>query len=147
MGFAFEGLGVPRAAGRILGWLTLCNPPEQSAVELQEALSLSASTVSTMSRLLLEWSFIEKVARPRERRRFFRARAGGWLSASQHELEIWRVLMPPIEKLCNQIGSAEETENERLYELRAYIEFVERELPLLFARFEQEQIAKKKRSE
>ncbi|WP_432868146.1 hypothetical protein [Microbispora rosea] len=29
--------GVPPIAGRVLGWLMICNPPEQSAGQISEA--------------------------------------------------------------------------------------------------------------
>lgn len=33
-GIGLEASGLPRAAGRILAWLMVCDPPEQSAEDL-----------------------------------------------------------------------------------------------------------------
>jgi DNA-binding transcriptional regulator GbsR (MarR family) len=34
----FEGLGLPRMAGRVLAWLLVADPPEQTLKEMGEAL-------------------------------------------------------------------------------------------------------------
>ena len=38
VGLLFEHAGLPRMAGRILGWLLICDPPHQSPGELAEVL-------------------------------------------------------------------------------------------------------------
>jgi len=55
---AFENDGFPRATGRVLGWLTVCNPPHQTAREIAEAIGVSLGAVrhrkeTTQSLLLL----------------------------------------------------------------------------------------------
>jgi hypothetical protein len=39
--------GVPLIAGRILGWLMICDPPEQSAAERAEAIGASRASLTT----------------------------------------------------------------------------------------------------
>ena len=56
IGLYFERLGLPRMAGKILGVLLISDPPAQSITEIGEKLNASKSSISTMSRLLLEVS-------------------------------------------------------------------------------------------
>jgi DNA-binding transcriptional ArsR family regulator len=60
MQFELEG-GTPRMVGRVLGWLLVCEPPEQSAAELAERLRASKGSISTATRLLLRMGMIERV--------------------------------------------------------------------------------------
>ncbi|MEZ4612205.1 MAG: MarR family transcriptional regulator [Caldilineaceae bacterium] len=63
-----EHQGLPRMAGRILAWLLICDPPEQSMPDLVEVLQASKSSVSTMTRHLIQFGMIERVSLPGERR-------------------------------------------------------------------------------
>lgn len=70
--------GTPRMVGRILGWLLICDPPEQSAGELAQALQASKGSISTATRVLLRLGFIERVRFPGERFDRFRAQPQAW---------------------------------------------------------------------
>lgn len=56
--------GIPRMAGRIMGWLLICDPPQQNAAELGQVLSASKGSISTMTRWLLQIGLINKTAVP-----------------------------------------------------------------------------------
>ncbi len=60
----FEEMGFPRMAGRILGWLLICDPPEQSAGQLAGVLQASKGSLSTMTRLLIQMGLVERVGLP-----------------------------------------------------------------------------------
>jgi DNA-binding transcriptional regulator GbsR (MarR family) len=64
--------GLPRMAGRILGLLLVCEPPERTAAQLARELRASAGSISTMTRLLLRAELIERVSRPGVRADQFR---------------------------------------------------------------------------
>lgn len=70
--------GTPRMVGRTLGWLLVCDPPEQSAAELAEMLQASKGSVSTATRVLLRMGFIERVRFRGERFDRFRAQPEAW---------------------------------------------------------------------
>jgi DNA-binding MarR family transcriptional regulator len=74
-GFAlwFEASGVARVAGRVLGWLLVCEPAHQSAEQLAQALQVSRGSVSTNTRLLGVAGLIERVSLPGDRRLYYRA--------------------------------------------------------------------------
>ena len=79
-GLFFEHLGVPRMAGRILAWLLICDPPEQTMQDLVDALGASKSSISTMTRLLMNFGLIERLSLPGERARLL-PRAPGLVAA------------------------------------------------------------------
>jgi hypothetical protein len=70
--------GTPRMVGRILGWLLICDPPEQSAGDLAQALHASKGSISTATRVLLRLGFIVRVRFPGERFDRFRAQPEAW---------------------------------------------------------------------
>jgi DNA-binding transcriptional regulator GbsR (MarR family) len=70
--------GAPRMVGRILGWLLVCDPPEQSAAELAESLQASKGSISTATRVLLRMGLIERVRHRGERFDRFRAQPEAW---------------------------------------------------------------------
>ena len=74
----FEQMGYPRMAGRILGWLLICDPPVQSAGELADVLGASKGSLSTMTRLLIQVGLIERAGVPGRRRDYFRIKPGAW---------------------------------------------------------------------
>ncbi|MDF1562361.1 MAG: MarR family transcriptional regulator [Deltaproteobacteria bacterium] len=135
MGATFEPFGLPRAAGRILGWLTVCDPAEQSAADIGGALHLAPSTVSTMARTLLQAGFIERVPMPGDRKRFLRARPHGWLEAMYAEADAWRRLETPVGVLRDYLADHPGIARERLDEFHDFIGFFDREIPALIDRF------------
>jgi DNA-binding transcriptional ArsR family regulator len=73
-----QDVAAPRMVGRVLGWLLVCDPPEQSAAELREALGASKGSISTATRLLLRMGYIERSRVRGERFDRFRARPEAW---------------------------------------------------------------------
>ena len=79
LGVQFElEAGAPRMVGRVLAWLLVSDPPEQSAAELAEALQASKGSISTATRVLLRIGLIERVRNRGERFDRFRANAAAW---------------------------------------------------------------------
>lgn len=74
MGLFFEKDGLPRIAGRVLGYLLL-RPEPSSLDELAEALQVSKSSVSTDARMLERMGTVERVTIPGDRRDYYRIAA------------------------------------------------------------------------
>jgi len=70
--------GTPRMVGRTLGWLLVCDPAEQSAAELAQALQASKGSISTATRVLLRMGIVERVRIRGERFDRFRAQPEAW---------------------------------------------------------------------
>lgn len=65
---------LPRMAGRLLGWLLICDPPAQSAKAIGEALEMSKGTISTITRQLMQMGLVEKIGQFGARGDFYRLR-------------------------------------------------------------------------
>jgi DNA-binding transcriptional regulator GbsR (MarR family) len=136
VGLFFEEMGFPRMAGRILGWLLICEPPEQSAAELAKALQASKGSLSTMTRLLIQVGLVERVGLPGQRRDYFRIRPGAWPQLIRTQMQVMTGLHEVVERGLGLLANLER--RERLREAHDLYAFLERELPLLFQRWEQE---------
>jgi DNA-binding MarR family transcriptional regulator len=89
LGLLCERAGLPRMAGRLLAWLTVCDPPEQSAEELMAALGASRASVSTMSQLLLRQGLIERTLAPGRRVALVRLHPEGWSVLAQLHMRLF----------------------------------------------------------
>ena len=71
MGQFLGGYGMTPMAGRMWGWLLLCDPPEQTAAQIAEALQASRGAVSGAARILTTAGFIRRTTRRGDRREYF----------------------------------------------------------------------------
>ena len=139
VGIVFEQTGLPRMAGRILGWLLISDPPHQSTIELTDALMASKGSISTMTRLLIQIGLIERISLPGVRRDYFRIQPDAWQHmirrGLEDEIKMFRQLAEHGLKLL-----VDKTPLTRkwLEEMRDVYTFLEREFPTLLERWEQE---------
>ena len=87
-GLLFENTGAARIAGRVLGWLLLCDPPEQSQPELADALGASKGSISTSLRYLTELGLVERISLPGERRDYYRVGDDAWPRLLERRLRL-----------------------------------------------------------
>lgn len=139
VGLHFESLGLPRMAGRMLGWLLVCDPPQQAAEQLTTALSASSGSISMTARMLTRMGFVERVAVRGDRRAFYRLRPHAWgaiLEERAAEMKRLRVL---AEQGLAALEGAPEQRRGRLTEMRELFAFLEAEFPALVARYHDQQ--------
>lgn len=74
----FESSGSSRIAGRVIGWLLICDPPEQTQSELVERLGVSKASISTELGKLEQMGVVERVARPGDRWTYFTITVNAW---------------------------------------------------------------------
>jgi DNA-binding transcriptional regulator GbsR (MarR family) len=73
-----QHFGLPPITGRILGWLLICDPPEQSAGEIANAIGASRASLTTSMRLLTVGELVRRSHRPGERTTYFRIDDDAW---------------------------------------------------------------------
>lgn len=78
--------GLPLIAGRCLGWLTICDPAEQSAGEIAEAIGASRASLTTNLRLLGSVGFVSQVTRPGSRTVYYRVDDDAWEKVVQRQV-------------------------------------------------------------
>ena len=138
VGLVFEQTGLPRMAGRILGWLLISDPPHQSTAQLTDALLASKGSISTMTRHLIHMGLIERLSLHGVRHDYFRIKPGAThqlLKGSLSQTTSFRQLMERGLKLTE--GKAPLTQ-QWLEEMRDMYAFFEREFPAMLERWEQE---------
>ena len=123
--------GAPRAVMRVLGWMVVCQPWEQTAADIQAELGLSAGSVSTAVRMLGELGLLEGVTRPGDRRTYHRLREHGWERVLERR---FRALGQMRDLAASAIDAAGGDPDERLLEVRDTYALMEEGLASLLRR-------------
>lgn len=138
VGIVFEQGGLPRMAGRILGWLSISDSPHQTTHELAEALMASTGSISTMTRFLIQLGLIERMSLPGQRCDYFRIKLGAshrMLKDSLSQTTAFRQLM---ERGLGLTRGKAHANRQWLEEMRNMYAFFEKEVPAMLERWEKE---------
>ena len=138
VGILFEQTGMPRMAGRILGWLLISDSPHQTTGELAEALMASKGSISTMTRLLIRIGLIERISLPGQRCDCFRIKPGAWHQLLKDSLVQTTAFRQLMERGLELTEGKADVNRQWLEEMRDMYAFFEREFPTLLERWEQE---------
>ncbi|NEQ25752.1 MAG: MarR family transcriptional regulator [Microcoleus sp. SIO2G3] len=138
----FEVAGLPRMAGRILGWLLVCVPAQQSLTEIAEVLQASKGSISMMTRLLIQIGLIDRISLPGDRRDYFQIKPDSWTRMSQQRLTQIITIRELADRGLALLAHQDAQAQARLQEMRDFHAFWERELPLLNDRWERERSAR-----
>lgn len=143
VGIVFEQTGMPRMAGRILGWLLISDPPHQSTDQLTKALMASKGSISTVTRLLIRIGLIERLSLPGVRHGYFRLRPDAWQNAIRHGIDEIKMIRQLAEHGLELLTDKPPLTRKWLEEMRDMYVFMEQEFPALVERWEQEHKANK----
>jgi DNA-binding transcriptional regulator GbsR (MarR family) len=138
-GLFFEQFGLPRTAGRMLGWLLVCDPPHQMMDELTEVLQVSKSSISTTSRMLIQSGLVEKVSFPGERKDFYRISDDAWVQAWSARNNQTVAMRQLAKRGLDLLPDDSPKRRARLQTMHDLYEFLEEELPKLTERWLKEQ--------
>ena len=125
------GSGLPRMAGRIWAYLSICEPPEQTAGQIAERLQASRGSVSGMARLLETAGIVERTTRAGDRREYFRIPAHAIQRLMERGADQMRASRTVLDAGLGLIAGRPASAQARLRELRDFYAFFEREWPLL----------------
>ena len=78
--------GVPPIAGRILGWLMVCDPSEQSAAQISAAVGASRASLTMNLRLLTSMGFLTWRTRPGDRTMYYRMADDAWQAVVRRQI-------------------------------------------------------------
>lgn len=73
-----KSYGLPQMTGRVLGWLLVCDPVEQTAAQLAEALDASKGSISGATGMLVRIGLVDRLHVRGERADRFRVRPEAW---------------------------------------------------------------------
>ena len=134
MGQFLGGYGMTPMAGRMLGWLLLCEPPEQTAADIADALQASRGAISGTARILTSAGFIRRTTRRGDRREYFSSPPEALDSMLSNASVVYRRLREIAEHGLAAAGDSASAEA-RLREFRDVVAFIEAELPRLIDGF------------
>ena len=138
MGIRYEQEGFPPMAGRMAGWLLLCEPAHQTAGELARELDASPGSISAMTRLLTQCGMVERVGVPGQRTAAYRIKTGAASEIMSGWLEKTRAMRALLERGLDLGAELGEDARRRLQEQRDFHAFIERELPPLLEKWKRE---------
>ena len=133
MGQFLGSFGMTPMAGRMWGWLLVCDPPEQTAADIAEALRASRGSVSGTARILSTAGMIRRTTRPGDRREYFSAPPEALDSMLASASAIYRQMREIAERGLASTSSP--SVRARLQEFHDVLAFIEREVPLVVSRF------------
>ena len=137
----FERAGLSRSAGRILGWLLICDPPQQTMTDLVDALQISKSSVSTATRTLMQIGLIQRISLPGIRQDFYRMTEGVWQNSIREQYSQVKEIRKLAERGITLLADQPVEQRERLRGMRDLYAFMEIEIPRLLEHWEARQQA------
>lgn len=135
-GIYFEGVGLPRMAGRIIGYLLICDPPHQSQPELVEALQASKSAISNAINLLLQLYFVEKISLIGDRRDYYKTAKDMWARSFRARMHQVTELKTLSERGLELLEGEPPHTRKRLEMMRDMNAFMAEEFPKLLDRWD-----------
>ncbi len=139
VGEFYARLGLPRIAGRLIGWLLICTPEHQSADELCEGIGASRGSISNMLRLCTSWGLVESLGLPGERKRYYRIRPRAWAEALDDSTARFTAMREIAEEGLDVLREAPPEQRTRLEGMKELYSFFEEEFPALIERWEEQQ--------
>jgi DNA-binding transcriptional regulator GbsR (MarR family) len=143
MGMFYEDLGLPRAWGRVLGWLLVCEPESQSAEDFATVLRGSRGGVSMTTRALIRTGMVERRTVRGDRRTYYRIRPESWTAVLDEQQQNTKKLRTLAERGLELLKEEPAERRHRLEEMHSLMAFFEQELPALVDRWRRERDAER----
>lgn len=132
---AFEQGGLPRMAGRVIGWLLICDPPEQSSAQLALVLQASKGSISTATRSLVPSGLVERRSQPGQRRDYFRIHPEAWVELVKLRLSQVTSFHQLTQRGLTLLDPGPPDRRARLETVNDLYSWLEQELPALWERW------------
>ena len=98
--------GMPPITGRIVGWLLICDPVEQSAGEIAAAIKASRASLTTNMRALIASGLVRRLRRAGERTAYYRVDDDAWETVIRHRVTSLAAIDRLTEEGMRLVGSA-----------------------------------------
>ena len=145
MGQFLASLGMTPMAGRMWGWLLICEPEEQTAGEIADALGASRGAISGTARILANAGLVRRMTRSGDRREYFSAPPEALDSMLGSAAALYRQMRQIAERGLAATADRPPEARARLQEFHDVMAFVEQEVPQVIGRFLGERNAARKR--
>jgi DNA-binding transcriptional LysR family regulator len=134
VGTVLSGMGMPAAFGKLMGWLLICDPPQQTSTQLAQSLGLSKGSVSTGMRALEQLGMVRRV--PVGGRGHAYEMLPDALVRTVDARRLYMVIHDVMQKGIDVLGGDENSpQAQRLRVTRDFYAFVAERVPQLIAEF------------
>jgi DNA-binding MarR family transcriptional regulator len=131
-----SSVGLPRMTGRVLGWLLVCDPPEQTAAQLAETLNASKGSISGATGTLVRARLVDRLHARGERADRFRLRPEAW-GEQVRDLRQYEDARALFAQGLAALAGEPAARRERLQELDAFYAWCQSRLPGLWDEWQQ----------
>lgn len=136
VGLFYEKYGLPKMAGRILGYLISSESDNNSFDDLKEVLKASKGSISGNVKLLLNQNMIEKHMLTGDRKSYYKIALNSLQNIMEAKVKSVSAFKLIFERGI-EINSNKQSENYKaLTDILKYYEFLEEEIPLLKVKWE-----------
>jgi len=122
--------GLPPSIAKVLAYLTVCQPAEQTAADISTGLGISAGSVSEALAMLRHAELVQRRKKPASRKFYYELMPDGWKQATLHR---FRMLQTGIQ--VAETGLKVEPDNERLKAMHEMYSLFSREFSDFEKRF------------
>ncbi len=136
LGLNFEQ-GLQPAAARVAALLLVSDKLELTFDEICEVLNLSKSATSNALNFLLNMNRIEYITKPGDRKRYFRSNLSDWKETMKAKFMDFDKVNNIMREVLEQRPHSTKEFNLKLEEFIHFMEFMGREIPVLFKKWEQ----------
>ncbi|MGI5285210.1 GbsR/MarR family transcriptional regulator [Nonomuraea polychroma] len=84
--FLSEEWGLAPITGRVLAWLMACDPPEQTAGDIAEAIGASRASLTTNIQLLTSLKLVRRLRKSGERNVYYQIEDDAWTKVIRRKL-------------------------------------------------------------
>lgn len=138
LGTFYERSGLNPVAARILALLLVADEHDLTFEQIQVTLGVSKSATSTSINLLLNTEKIEQISKLGQRKRYFRNRIAHWKDDIQRSYEHLGFFSELLKTNLRQRPGDTIEFNQSMKELIDFLDFLQRELPALYRKWESE---------
>ncbi len=135
MGQYLGSVGMTPMAGRMLAWMLICDPIEQTAAALAEQLRASRGAISGAARQLETAGFIKRSRRRGDRREFFSMPPDAMHKLLSGAGEIYHRLTVIAWHGVGVVADLPPPSRRRIEEFHDFVAFVEQAFPTLIAQY------------
>lgn len=122
----WEAQGGSRIAGKIVGWMMVCDPAHQSMADIAAVLGVSHGSVSTQTRQLETLGYLERITFPGDRTSYFVLNHDGWAGIME---AAWTAPVVELNELARQARELTASGSDRSTDLVLMTEFLLSEWP------------------
>ncbi len=137
VGLFYEQYGLPKMAGRILGYLISSDSNNNSFDDLKNSLKASKGSISGNVNLLLNQNMIEKHMISGDRKSYYKIALNNLENILESKVKSVTQFKMILKKGLQFDASTDSLKKQNLNEILNYYEFLESEIPLLKIKWEQ----------